>query len=128
MLFWSSVVAHYPLHEEPNTGTEPSEETKQKIVDTVSNSFPTVEGNEEDCPVCLESPENAKMLPCNHKFCTPCLSKWLVRNKNCPTCRHVVDIHFEYETAENDGLPDFWFVLIRDLIIALRESDDVTSE
>ena len=115
------VVMEYRLND--NNIEELDESTKQLITSIVSKPFPIVEGISEDCPVCLEPTTTLQVLSCNHKFCTQCLSKWLVRHKNCPICRCIVDIHF-HDPTNDEGVPDFWFILIRDVINALREAND----
>lgn len=42
----------------------------------------------KNCSICVESIEkDAYMTGCYHLFHTTCISKWLERNKTCPTCR-----------------------------------------
>jgi len=39
------------------------------------------------CVICLENiPLYYRKLPCSHKFCADCISKWLTINKKCPLC------------------------------------------
>jgi hypothetical protein len=50
-----------------------------------------------ECPLCLETCEDPKTLPCHHWFCAPCLDR-VVRNLppegwfSCPNCRTDVQI------------------------------------
>ena len=44
----------------------------------------------EKCPVCLETFQNLKVLPCNHKLCESCLSQLQV--PKCPVCFHIFGI------------------------------------
>jgi uncharacterized membrane protein YgcG len=42
------------------------------------------------CPICLEefTPQmRTRLLLCGHKYCEPCLIKWLETNSTCPICR-----------------------------------------
>ncbi|XP_077984646.1 tripartite motif-containing protein 2-like [Glandiceps talaboti] len=59
------------------------------------------------CGICTERYKHAKMLPCLHNFCSPCLGK-LVKSGHisCPLCRRT------YEVADGDvaNLPDNTFV------------------
>lgn len=47
---------------------------------------------EAECPVCLETVENPKTLPCLHSFCLNCLKKIPVEEEmmECPVCRTSV--------------------------------------
>ena len=42
------------------------------------------------CPICLEEFQletKTIMLACGHKYCEPCLTKWLEDHATCPICR-----------------------------------------
>ena len=46
-----------------------------------------------ECPVCLEKLDvTAKVLPCQHTFCKPCLQRIFKAHKElrCPECRTLV--------------------------------------
>ena len=47
--------------------------------------------NSFECPICFNTidHDNICKTECNHKYCTECLTKWLLDKKNltCPTCR-----------------------------------------
>ena len=48
------------------------------------------------CGICLEdcNTKNMYHLHCGHFFCEPCLTPWILNNKNsCPTCRGTVHQH-----------------------------------
>ena len=45
--------------------------------------------NEETCAICLEALSGALELPCEHRFHSACIGKWLERAHTCPTCRAV---------------------------------------
>ncbi|XXG48141.1 hypothetical protein AAC387_Pa02g2664 [Persea americana] len=48
------------------------------------------------CTVCLEAFEagkDAKRMPCGHLFHDRCISKWLARDRSCPTCRCPLKAH-----------------------------------
>ncbi|KAL4197000.1 hypothetical protein AMTRI_Chr04g185970 [Amborella trichopoda] len=49
------------------------------------------ESKQEDCSMCLcRFVANTKtwVMPCNHKFHSKCILKWLVEyNRSCPLCR-----------------------------------------
>ena len=50
----------------------------------------------KSCPICLEEflPETkTKQLACGHKYCEPCLMKWLKDHATCPICRQSTDKH-----------------------------------
>lgn len=47
------------------------------------------------CPVCLETFQTPKILPCLHSFCQKCLKNILKEGENiiiCPTCRAEIEI------------------------------------
>ncbi|XP_070562403.1 tripartite motif-containing protein 2-like [Ptychodera flava] len=46
------------------------------------------------CGICYERYKNAKILPCLHSFCEPCLSKLAEENGTitCPVCRRVHEL------------------------------------
>lgn len=48
----------------------------------------------KSCPICLEEfqPETkTRLLACGHKYCEPCLTKWLEDHATCPICRQSAD-------------------------------------
>ena len=56
---------------------------------------PKIFAGEPECAICLEpfptTPGPDLQLPlCGHVFCSPCITKWLQANKNCPMCRELV--------------------------------------
>jgi hypothetical protein len=70
-----------------------SEDTKQKKSIISKNQLENFEKNSDllSCPVCMEDSENNIILPCAHVFCSMCMEKWLLKNKNtCPNCRKSV--------------------------------------
>ncbi|XP_046687282.1 E3 ubiquitin-protein ligase MPSR1-like isoform X2 [Homalodisca vitripennis] len=49
--------------------------------------------NDNQCVICFEefiTEYGCKRLPCNHKFHSQCIGKWLLVQKTCPTCRKNV--------------------------------------
>lgn len=48
-----------------------------------------VEGNDENCSICLEPmiDNRVKVINCSHNFHKDCLDEWLVRQRSCPLCR-----------------------------------------
>jgi hypothetical protein len=73
-----------------------------------------------ECAICYEkmSKETMKTLPCNHKFHTKCVNKWLQNNTTCPLCRNIEMPLFrkrriEVETAERQrGIVPFLGVVV----------------
>ena len=69
----------------------------------------------KSCPICLEEfePETpTKLLACGHKYCEPCLTKWLQDHSTCPICRRSSDRHGDDGTSfqrptTNDFIPEF---------------------
>lgn len=71
-------------------------------------SMPTVTVAEQgfDCAICLlefEIGEEAKQMPCNHKFHAPCIDKWLGIQGSCPVCRHRMPVEGEGEMKKEGG-------------------------
>ncbi|KAG8186682.1 hypothetical protein JTE90_014756 [Oedothorax gibbosus] len=50
-------------------------------------SFDNPPDEELVCSVCHCVFCDPVHCPCNHVFCRACISKWLLRNRNCPICR-----------------------------------------
>eukprot|EP00899_Mesostigma_viride_P015760 jgi/Mesvir1/24185/Mv10902-RA.1 len=47
-----------------------------------------VESQQPICPICLaDLSEEAKLVPCLHSFCEPCISEWSARKRLCPVCK-----------------------------------------
>jgi hypothetical protein len=63
-----------------------------------------------ECPVCYESIESGSTTtPCGHTYHEACLSKWLERSTNCPTCRTVVA-----EAPTNPDAEPVWLAWFED--------------
>ena len=50
-----------------------------------------------ECSVCLDTYNNAKLLPCFHSFCKKCLERLVVQDRNgptltCPNCRRTTPL------------------------------------
>lgn len=43
--------------------------------------------NNDDCAICWDKMESARILPCAHMFHNSCLRSWLEQDTSCPTCR-----------------------------------------
>ena len=63
-----------------------------------------INDHDNQCPVCMEdfSKQNPDFevleMPCQHKFCGPCLNEWLRKNHNCPVCRAEIEGEPRVET------------------------------
>ena len=43
-----------------------------------------------DCHICMEqfaSTTKVMHLPCEHRFCSGCIRRWLADHRTCPVCR-----------------------------------------
>ncbi|KAK3884351.1 hypothetical protein Pcinc_011362 [Petrolisthes cinctipes] len=70
-------------------GEKPPPPASQEFVDNLSSV--TMERKGEKCPVCLKEwsiGDEAKELPCQHKFHPTCILPWLQKTNSCPLCRH----------------------------------------
>eukprot|EP00124_Ichthyophonus_hoferi_P005546 Ihof_evm1s833 gene=Ihof_evmTU1s833 len=41
----------------------------------------------EECPICLDTPENLVVTPCLHMGCRACLASIIPQLGSCPVCR-----------------------------------------
>lgn len=80
-----SLLLQHLAENDPNRyGTPPA---KKEVVE----ALPTVQIEEAvSCSVCLDDLElgsQAKQMPCEHKFHSPCILPWLELHSSCPVCR-----------------------------------------
>lgn len=45
------------------------------------------------CCICTNVFEEPMESPCQHVFCTECISRWLLLRNTCPTCRRPLRAH-----------------------------------
>ncbi|XP_068643764.1 E3 ubiquitin-protein ligase MPSR1-like [Aristolochia californica] len=50
---------------------------------------------DKDCAICLEEMEEAKEMPCRHRFHSNCIEKWLGMHGSCPCCRYAMPVEEE---------------------------------
>ncbi|XP_072984497.1 E3 ubiquitin-protein ligase SIRP1 [Typha latifolia] len=78
------LLQHLAENDPNRQGTPPA---KKEAVD----AMPTVKINEAtSCSVCLEDfviSEEAREMPCKHKFHSSCILPWLELHSSCPVCR-----------------------------------------
>ncbi|KAL6619036.1 hypothetical protein ACP70R_034175 [Stipagrostis hirtigluma subsp. patula] len=91
-----SLLLQHLAENDPNRyGTPPA---KKEVVE----ALPTVKIEEVvSCSVCLDDLElgsQAKQMPCEHKFHSPCILPWLELHSSCPVCR------FELPSEETKDL------------------------
>ncbi|CAN6346396.1 unnamed protein product [Urochloa humidicola] len=91
-----SLLLQHLAESDPNRyGTPPA---KKEAVE----ALPTVKIEEVvSCSVCLDDLElgsQAKQMPCDHKFHSPCILSWLELHSSCPVCR------FELPSEETKDL------------------------
>jgi DNA repair protein RAD5 len=49
--------------------------------------------NEEDCPICYNTPDKPLLTPCCHKiYCSHCLVEWMKTKTDCPMCRAKIEV------------------------------------
>uniref|UniRef100_A0A6G1SFJ9 E3 ubiquitin-protein ligase AMFR n=1 Tax=Aceria tosichella TaxID=561515 RepID=A0A6G1SFJ9_9ACAR len=46
-----------------------------------------IEKFNDECAICWDSMDSARILPCGHLFHNSCLRSWLEQDTSCPTCR-----------------------------------------
>jgi E3 ubiquitin-protein ligase RNF115/126 len=80
----SLLLQHLSENDTNRYGTPPA---KKEVVE----ALPTVQIEEAvSCSVCLDDLElgsQAKKMPCEHKFHSPCILPWLELHSSCPVCR-----------------------------------------
>ncbi|KAL0886909.1 hypothetical protein Bca101_010892 [Brassica carinata] len=90
------LLQHLAENDPNRQGTPPA---RKEVVD----ALPTVKITEPSlqCSVCLDEfergVEEAKEMPCKHKFHVKCIVPWLEIHSSCPVCR------FELPSANGDG-------------------------
>ena len=62
------------------------------------NNFYKIRMSLNQCQICLENINEKYFTKCNHIFCKSCITKWLLKNNSCPTCRHIL-----YNDNDNDN-------------------------
>ncbi|XP_047955355.1 DNA repair protein RAD5B [Salvia hispanica] len=68
------------------SGTGPSRAYVEEVVEGIRN------GENTECPICLESSDDPVLTPCAHRMCRECLlSSWRTPAAGlCPICRQVI--------------------------------------
>ncbi|VDI53599.1 Hypothetical predicted protein [Mytilus galloprovincialis] len=83
------------------------------------------------CPICLETFNVPKYLPCLHTFCQSCISTFILSSDTkekdkggfeCPICRKLIHL------KGNPGVPETWAdqLPINHLIISMMDLKDIT--
>ena len=63
---------------------------KEKAIELLEREKEEATGAEGPCPICyaeFEEGEEMYVLRCEHLFHKECLSRWMSKQINCPTCR-----------------------------------------
>ncbi|OAY84114.1 E3 ubiquitin-protein ligase RING1-like [Ananas comosus] len=72
------------------------------------DAMPTVEIDRSiNCPICLEEfaiGEEAKEMPCKHKFHRECIVPWLETHCSCPLCRFEMPADDLEDSNKSDGV------------------------
>ncbi|KAL0424353.1 UNVERIFIED_CONTAM: E3 ubiquitin-protein ligase MP [Sesamum radiatum] len=83
-------------------GPSPASKASIESLPRVQVSDPSLE-----CPVCLAEygEVEVKEMPCEHRFHSGCIEKWLGIHGSCPVCRYSMpaDEKKEKESDERDG-------------------------
>ncbi|KAL0956474.1 hypothetical protein HGRIS_002620 [Hohenbuehelia grisea] len=46
----------------------------------------------EECPICFSILDDARITPCTHHFCTPCITEVISRDPKCPMDRRAISM------------------------------------
>ena len=89
----------------------------KKYYFSIEKGFPLVNKKKEECIICTEKLENARVLKCNHYFHLVCLTQWIeAGNYNCPLCRKEIEVDLGmlrfFQNFEENG----FFQMIRGCI------------
>ena len=92
-------------------------ENTKKYYYSIEKGFPLINKSNEECIICTDKLENARMLKCNHYFHLVCLTQWIeAGNYNCPLCRKEIQIDIGllrfFQNFEENG----FFQIIRGCI------------
>ncbi|PRQ36137.1 putative aminoacyltransferase, E1 ubiquitin-activating enzyme [Rosa chinensis] len=95
-------------------------------------AMPTVtvaseEGNE--CSICLDGlkvGDEAKEMPCKHRFHRACIKKWMGMSTLCPLCRFSLPAESEEEENSDDG--DDHFSLFRSILDVVNNGSDTEDD
>jgi len=61
----------------------------EKTATGLSGSASGGASRETECPICLDTLTNPRILKCKHVFCTKCAETALKHNNRCPVCKEV---------------------------------------
>ncbi|CAN7067056.1 hypothetical protein IGI04_040699 [Brassica rapa subsp. trilocularis] len=91
------LLQHLAENDPNRQGTPPARKEVVDALPTVKITDPLLQ-----CSVCLDEfekgvEEEAKEMPCKHKFHVKCIVPWLELHSSCPVCR------FELPSADGDG-------------------------
>jgi DNA repair protein RAD5 len=63
------------------------------VLDTLQKITNNIDFNEnENCIICYDIMSEPTMTPCGHMFCKSCIQLCLNSKKECPMCKHNIDI------------------------------------
>ena len=43
--------------------------------------------DDDECPICFNDVGGHRLIPCNHRVCRECATRWLSEHDSCPLCR-----------------------------------------
>ncbi|KAG9451333.1 hypothetical protein H6P81_011298 [Aristolochia fimbriata] len=88
------------ISEAESAKSGPSPASKASI-----EAMPTVKIGDGDaeCAICLDEMEEAREMPCRHRFHSNCIVKWLEMHGSCPCCRYAMPV--EDEGKKSGGAP-----------------------
>ncbi|TDH66308.1 hypothetical protein CCR75_007378 [Bremia lactucae] len=92
--YYNRIAAHLQTDMQASRNTSYS--AKSLTPSYIQNILAQVEDGScsEECPVCLDPPQDAILTPCGHVLCDKCLRDSLASDldNGCPLCRSVVDL------------------------------------
>ncbi|KAM3303782.1 E3 ubiquitin-protein ligase AIRP2 isoform X1 [Capsicum chacoense] len=75
------------LMKENHKVTQLSNTSNGEGVEENSQSCKRIQGEEEECGICMETGSKVVLPNCSHSMCVGCFQDWYIRSQSCPFCR-----------------------------------------
>ncbi|CAN4124066.1 unnamed protein product [Withania somnifera] len=75
------------LMKENHKVTQLSNASNGEVVEEKRQSCKSIQGEEEECGICMETDSKVVLPNCSHSMCMGCFHDWYIRSQSCPYCR-----------------------------------------